>query len=145
MEDFDLAGTGEFGKVDGASAADAGGGGIVGGDRGKLGQELAGVDEDGRLSFAGGKKQVPFELRWQGMPHRAFRPVRNDRSFICLSISSRVWAWVMSNSATAVRRRDSRWAPEPRQLAHFVGYGTHVGSRGYSGAEVGAVALDIRR
>ena len=46
-EDFDLAGAGEFGEVDGASAADAGGGGLVGGDGGKLGQELAGVDEEG--------------------------------------------------------------------------------------------------
>ncbi len=30
----------------GATAADAGGGGLVGGDRGKLRQELAGVDEE---------------------------------------------------------------------------------------------------
>jgi hypothetical protein len=45
-EDFDLAGAGEFGEVDGASAADAGGGGFVGGDGGKLGQELARVDEE---------------------------------------------------------------------------------------------------
>lgn len=28
------------------------------------------------------------------------------------------------------------------KLAHFVGYGTHVGSRGYAGAERGSVALD---
>ena len=45
-EDFDLAGAGEFGEVDGASAADAGGGGLVGGDGGKVRQELAGVDEE---------------------------------------------------------------------------------------------------
>lgn len=47
VEDFDLAGAGEVGKVDGASAADAGGGGFVGGDRGKVWEELAGVDEEG--------------------------------------------------------------------------------------------------
>jgi len=47
VEDFDLAGAGEFGEVDGAAAADAGGGGVVGGDGGKLGQELAGMDEEG--------------------------------------------------------------------------------------------------
>lgn len=35
LKDFDLAGAGEFGKVDGTAAADAGGGGIVGGDGGK--------------------------------------------------------------------------------------------------------------
>ena len=46
-EDFDLAGAGEFGKVDGSAAADAGGGGFVGGDGGKLRQELAGVNEEG--------------------------------------------------------------------------------------------------
>src|ERR1700730_3972295 len=37
---------GEFGEVDGASAADAGGGGLVGGDAGKLREELAGMDEE---------------------------------------------------------------------------------------------------
>ena len=44
-EDFDLAGAGKFWEVDGSSAANAGGGGFVGGDGGKLGQELAGMDE----------------------------------------------------------------------------------------------------
>ncbi len=48
VEDFDVAGAGEFGKVDGASAADAGGGGFVGGDAGKLRQQLTGMDEEGR-------------------------------------------------------------------------------------------------
>ena len=54
VEDFDLAGAGEFGKVDGAAAADAGGGGVVGGDGGKLRQELAGVDEEGGYSLMAG-------------------------------------------------------------------------------------------
>jgi hypothetical protein len=45
LEDLYLAGAGEFGEVDGATGADAGGGGFVGGYRGKLGQELARVDE----------------------------------------------------------------------------------------------------
>ena len=45
-EDFDLAGAGESGEVDGASAADSGGGGFVGGDGGELGEKLAGVDEE---------------------------------------------------------------------------------------------------
>src|SRR5258708_35261766 len=44
-ENFDLAGAGEVGEVDGASAADAGGGGFVGGDGGKVRQELARGDE----------------------------------------------------------------------------------------------------
>ena len=50
-EDFDLAGAGYVGEVDGASAADAGGGGLVGGDGGELGQELAGVDEERAYSW----------------------------------------------------------------------------------------------
>jgi len=46
-KDFDLAGAGEIGEVDGASATDAGGGGFVGRDGRKLRQELAGMDEEG--------------------------------------------------------------------------------------------------
>ena len=46
-EDFDLAGAGKIGEIDGASAADAGGGGFVGGNGRKLRQELAGMDEEG--------------------------------------------------------------------------------------------------
>ena len=46
-EDFDLAGAGEFGEIDGASVTDAGGGEFVGGDGGELGEELARVDEEG--------------------------------------------------------------------------------------------------
>src|SRR5258708_30805692 len=45
-EDFDLAGAGELGEIDGASAADAGDGGFVGGDRWKVGKQLAGGDEE---------------------------------------------------------------------------------------------------
>jgi len=47
-EDFDVAGAGDVGEVDGAAVADAGGGGFVGGDGRKLREELAGVDEEGR-------------------------------------------------------------------------------------------------
>ena len=35
-EDFDLTGAGDVGEIDGASAADAGGGGFVGGDGGNV-------------------------------------------------------------------------------------------------------------
>ena len=51
-EDFDLAGAGEFGKVDRSAAADAGGGGFVGGDGRKMRQELAGVNEEGGYAVA---------------------------------------------------------------------------------------------
>ena len=44
-EDFDLAGAGEFGEVNGASATDAGDGGFVGGNARKVGEQFAGVDE----------------------------------------------------------------------------------------------------
>jgi len=47
LENFYLAGAGDVGKVYGASAADARGGGFVGGDGRKLRQELAGMDEEG--------------------------------------------------------------------------------------------------
>ena len=46
-EDFDLAGAGEFGEVDGASSADTGGGGLVRGDAGKIREQFAGVNEEG--------------------------------------------------------------------------------------------------
>ena len=124
-EDFDLAGAGKLGKVDGAAAADTGGGEFVGRDGRKLRQELAGVDEEGG-----------YGVRNSGFLHSASLSLRESEapvgmtivdelfayffpflcaSFIFASISSRVWAWVISNSATAVRRRDSRWAPEPRR------------------------------
>ena len=45
-EDLDLGGAGEVGVVDGAADADAGAGGFVGGDGGKVGEELAWVDEE---------------------------------------------------------------------------------------------------
>lgn len=51
MEDFYLTGAGEFGEVDGTARADAGGGGFVGGYGRKLGQELAGVNEEGGYPF----------------------------------------------------------------------------------------------
>lgn len=43
-ENLDLASAGEFWEIDGASGADAVDGGIVGGDRGKVREELARVD-----------------------------------------------------------------------------------------------------
>jgi hypothetical protein len=46
-EDFDLAGAGDVGEIDGASAADAGCGGFVGGYAGELGEEFSGMDEEG--------------------------------------------------------------------------------------------------
>jgi len=46
-EHFDLAGAGEFGEIDGASAADTGGGGFVGGDAREFREKFARVDEDG--------------------------------------------------------------------------------------------------
>ena len=50
-EDFDLARARKFGKIDGATTADAGGCGFVGGDCGKLGEEFARVDEEGVYSW----------------------------------------------------------------------------------------------
>jgi hypothetical protein len=44
-EDFDLAGAGEFGKVDRSAAANARGGGFVRGNGRELWKELAGVEK----------------------------------------------------------------------------------------------------
>jgi len=61
VEDLDLASAGEFGKVDGASAANAGGGGVGGGDGGKLRQEFTGVDEEvGSPWMAGDNRFLHF-------------------------------------------------------------------------------------
>jgi len=50
-EDFDLAGAGDVGEVDSASAADQGDGGLVCGDGGESGQEFTGMDEESRERF----------------------------------------------------------------------------------------------
>ena len=63
-EDFDLGGAGKFGEVDGASAADAGDGGFVGGDGGKIGQEFAGMDEE---SFEGNRILSGFGDLFEGV------------------------------------------------------------------------------
>ena len=44
-EDFDLAGAGKFGEIDGASVADASSGEFVGGDGREVGQQFTGMDE----------------------------------------------------------------------------------------------------
>lgn len=69
-EDFDVAGAGDVGEVDGASAADAGGGGLVGGDGGELREQFAGVDEE------------RFEIGRNGSIN-----FRNPRSLHCASLS----------------------------------------------------------
>ena len=67
-EDFDLAGAGEFGEIDGASVADASCGGVVGGDAGKLREELAGVDEESGYGFvAGNSRFLTWLSAWFGM------------------------------------------------------------------------------
>jgi hypothetical protein len=57
VEDFDLAGAGEFGEVDGAAAADARGCRFVGGYGRQMRQELAGVDEEGGYAFVVGNSR----------------------------------------------------------------------------------------
>ena len=47
LEDFDLGRARVVGEIDGASATDAGGGEVVGGDRGEVGKELARVEKEG--------------------------------------------------------------------------------------------------
>ena len=65
-EDLDLARAGEFEEIDGASGADAGGGGFVGGDGGKLRQQPAGMDEVlfpvDRCGVAGDSRSLHYAL-----------------------------------------------------------------------------------
>jgi hypothetical protein len=67
LEDFDLAGSGKLGQVDGTASANAGGSGFVGGDGRKLRQELAGMDEEGRYTFLAGNSRFLFGWRRFGM------------------------------------------------------------------------------
>jgi hypothetical protein len=45
-ENFNLASAGKVGEIDGASAADADGGGLVGSDRWEVGEQFSGMDEE---------------------------------------------------------------------------------------------------
>src|ERR1022692_2001316 len=143
VEDFDLAGAGEFGKVDGASAADAGGGGFVGGDGGKLRQELAGVDEEGRYAFMAGNSRFPSASLRAGLTGLSAR--FGMTSFYLTRPTFDFFQGVglgdfKFSYGGAAQRFQMRAAAET--LAHLVGDGTHVGSGGHTGAESGAVALD---
>ena len=83
-EDFDLASLGEFGQIDGASAADAEDGGFVGGDRWEVGEQFAGVDEEGFES--GGRRygRNPRSLR------SAIRSLRERIAPVGMTILRRV-------------------------------------------------------
>jgi hypothetical protein len=146
-EDFDLAGAGEFGKVDGASAADAGGGGLIGGDGRKFGQELAGVDEEG-VDFSVDRdsrflRSASLSLRESEAP--VGMTIRGWVGMTILYLSFDFFKGVGLGDfefgyGGAAQRFEMGSRAE--KLAHFVGYGTHVSSRGHAGAELGAVALD---
>ncbi len=151
VEDFDLTGAREFGKVDGASAADAGGGGFVGGDGRKLGQELAGVNEEGRLPFLVSASSSRFltGLSARFRMTNFFFDSNLSAGMADLNSDSRIY-FLDSVSLGDVELGHSGAAKgfemgsAAEALAHFVGDRTHVGSRGYAGAEVGAVAVAPR-
>lgn len=137
-EDFDLAGAGEFGEVDGASAADAGGGGFVGGNRGELGQELARVDEER------GQALVVRNSRFLTGPGARFgmTGLYFSISLVFNFLKSVGLGDVEFGDGGAAEGFEMRSAADA--LAHFMGDGAHVGSGGDAGAEVGAVILDFR-
>jgi hypothetical protein len=90
LEDFDVAGAGKLGEVNGAAAADAGGGGLIGGDGRKFGQELAGVDEEGCDPFLAGKSRLPSaSLRacLTGLSARFGMTILYYLPFLCLSFN----------------------------------------------------------
>ena len=170
VEDFDLAGAGEFGEVDGAATADAGGGGVVGGDGGKLGQELAGVDEEGFealcSSVNGGFLIFGGTVEDSRFLHCASLSLRESEasvgmttfplSFYLFLIVIVLTPLVVLNPLNFVEgvslgevefgyggaAEGFEMGPGAEALAHFVGDGAHVGSGGDAGAEVGAVAVD---
>ena len=159
-EDFNLAGAGEVGKVDGAPAADAGGGGFVGGDGGELRQEQAGMDEERRDS-ARVCCHVARESRFLHCASPSLRegaaPVGMTNFYLdsfcfgsfCFGKEGfRGFDFfdgvglgdVEFGNGGAAEGFEMGSAAEA--LAHFVSDGTHVGSGGDAGAEVGAAGID---
>ena len=156
-EDFDLAGTGEFGEINGASVADAGDGGFVGGDAGKLRQELARVDEERVDDFAERNSRFLTERSAR------FGMTRIDSRFLhCASLSLRESEASVGMTGfldeafdffqpvgLGDREFGNRGAAEgfemgsaAKLLAEVVGDGTHVGSGGDAGAEAGAIRVE---
>ncbi len=150
VEDFDLAGAGEFGEIDGASVADAGGGGFVGGDGGELGQELARVDEEGGYGFVVGNSRFLTGLGARfGMTRVCLHGAcaRFGMTRFCLA-----FLYVLVNLFEGVGLGDIEFGDggaaerfemgsAAELLAHIVGDGTHVGAGGDAGAEGGAIGL----
>jgi len=163
VEDFDLAGAGEFREVNGAAIADAGGGGVVGGDGGELGQELAGVDEEVLHAVASACLNARFQsvkLRVQNSRflHSASLSLRESEAPVgmtssCLNFQLLLIPRDSLNFLDGVGMRDVEFGDggaaegfemgsAAEELAHFVGDGAHVGSGGDAGAEAGAVGVD---
>jgi len=143
MEDFDLTGAGEFGEVDGASAADAGGGRVVGGDRGKLRQELARMDEEVFDCWLAGKSRFPTGLSAR------FGMTRVRSAFLDLSLALELSLDFFDGAGLADFEFGDRGAAEGFEMgsaaeaqADLVGDRAHVGSGGDAGAEVGAVGFE---
>ena len=71
LEDFDLGRARVVGEIDGASAADAGSGEVVGGDRGKVRKKLARVDEEGAHALHGSESSENSRfLHFASLSHR---------------------------------------------------------------------------
>ena len=145
-EDFDLAGAGKLREVDGASAADAGGGGLVGGDGWKVREQLAGVDEEGSYAVTVGNS------RFLTGPAARFGMTRARSTGIFARFGMTILYFAFDlldgmgltdiefGDGGAAERFEMGSAAEA--LAHLVGNGTHVGSGGNAGAEVGAISFE---
>lgn len=150
VEDFDLVGAGELGKVDGAAAADAGGGGLVRGDGRKLRQEFAGMHEE-RFKHRSGRREGNSRSL-----HFASRSLRERKAPVGMTICCGVGMTIIYltfdffegvgvadfelGHGGAAQRFEMRSGTET--LAHFVRDRPHVGSRSDASPEAGAVALD---
>ncbi|HWO36577.1 MAG TPA: hypothetical protein VNO32_47950, partial [Candidatus Acidoferrum sp.] len=148
-EYFDLAGAGEVGEIDGASAADAGGGGFVGGDGGELGQKFAGVDEEGfdgaidsrflhsaSLSLRESEAAVGMTISFLSV--NCFNQIKFSQSdfsrtvFMALDFFDGVClGYIEFRNRGAAQGFEMGSAA--KGLAHFVGDGAHVGAGGDAG------------
>ena len=163
-EDLDPGGAGKFGKIHGTAATNAPGGCFVGCNRRKLGEELARVDEErgygvsASLEFAldvtadvSDRRFLRYAcLSLQERQAPVGMTIRYFMNSDPLSLDLLLFNFLDGVGLGDIELGDGGAAQRfemgsaAKTLTHFVGDGTHVGSRGHAGTEVGAVRLDGR-
>jgi hypothetical protein len=142
-EDFDVAGAGDVGEVDGAAVADAGGGGLVGGGF----SIFICTEQDSRFPSA------RFACSGQALHFASLSLLESEASvgmtnFHFLAFDVPGFDFVEGVGLGEVEFGDGGAAEGfevgsgAEELAHFVGDGAHVRSGGDAGAEVGTVVVE---